>query len=152
LFSQKLDPKRVAVLRFVNVPIDANPYFGDGLTNEIQNALSRVAGINVVGQQSVFLVDPHEDPRDIGKRLNSGSIIAGSVRRDEDRLRITVEKIDANTGYQIWSETYDFHMSDTFEIQKEISDSIRHHFEPEAPPGTPAARPADLVAWTLYLR
>jgi len=149
----QLDPKRFAVLRFVNVPTDANPYFGDGLTTEIQNALARVAGISVVGQQSVFMVDPHDDPHDIGRRLNAGAIIAGTVRRDGDRLRITVAQIDANTGFEKWSDTYEFHMSDTFEIQKQISESIlERHFKPEPSPDAAAERPADMVAWTLFLR
>jgi len=146
------DQNRVAVLRFVNVPSDANPFFGDGLTNEIQSALARVSRLNVVGQQSVFLVDPHEDPREICKRLGCGSIIAGNVRRDGEHLRIAVEEIDANTGFQTWSETYDFYISDTFEIQREIANSVRDHYEPEQSADRLVTPPTDTAAWTLYLR
>ena len=146
------DRNRVAVLRFVNVPSDANPFFGDGLTNEIQSALARVPRLSVVGQQSVFLVDPHDDPREICKRLGCGSIIAGNVRRDGEHLRIAVEEINANTGFQTWSETYDFYISDTFAIQREIANSVRDHYEPEQSADRSPTRPTDTAAWTLYLR
>jgi len=142
----KHDTKRIAVLPFENLPKDADRSISDGLSEEIQSTLSTVGTINVVARNSVYLIDPREDPATIGEKLNAGLLIEGTVRRDGDRLRITAETIDTNSGLQTWSNSYEGHLSDIFEIQSEIATSIAHQFvAPEIPT-------TDMEAHTLYLR
>ena len=144
------------MLPFVSVSgIHDDEFFSDGLSEEIMHALSGVSGIRVVAKTSSFSFrDSTADIRDIGSRLNAGSVLEGSVRRGGDRLRITIQMIDANTGIQEWSQTYDRRLSDIFEIQNEISRAIASRLVGNLPTNTlPNTRPTTSIeAYTLFLR
>jgi TolB-like protein/Flp pilus assembly protein TadD len=121
---------RLAVLPFVNMSADAeNEYFSDGITEELLNALSRVNGLQVTSRTSAFAFKGKDiDIREIGIQLNVDKILEGSVRKAGNRVRITTQLINAADGYHIWSENYDRHLIDIFEVQDEISSIIANKF------------------------
>src|SRR5215472_10289495 len=115
--------KSIAVLPFTNLSSDQeDEYFGDGLAEEILNALSHIPELHVAARSSSFsFKNKGVSISEISERLRVATVLEGSVRRAADRLRITVQLIDAKTGFHIWSERYDRRLSDIFEIQDEIS-------------------------------
>lgn len=116
----------IAVLPFANISADEeNEYFCDGLSEELLNALSRVGGLKVAARTSAFsFKGKNADAREIGEKLRVGKILEGSVRRSGERLRISVQLVDAENGYHLWSERYDREMRDIFEIQDEITIAV----------------------------
>jgi len=117
---------RLAVLPFVNMsPDPENEYFSDGITEELLNALTKVDGLQVTSRTSAFAYKGKmDDVRDIAVKLNVDKILEGSVRKSGNRVRITAQLINAVDGYHIWSENYDRHLTDIFELQDEISGII----------------------------
>jgi TolB-like protein len=118
----------IAVLPFVNMSEDTgNEYFSDGLTEELLNILTKIKNLRVAGRTSSFAFKgKHDDLRIIGEKLNVGSILEGSVRKDAKRnlVRITVQLINVDDGYHLWSETYDRELDDIFAIQDEIARAV----------------------------
>ena len=116
----------VAVLPFSNMSADAeNEFFSDGVTEEIINALSKIQALEVVSRRSAFAYKGKElNMREIGRDLGVRSLLAGSVRRSGNRLRVSAELIDVETGYHLWSERFDREMLDIFAIQDEIAANI----------------------------
>ena len=116
----------IAVLPFANLSADReNEYFSDGLAEEILNALSQVAGLNVAARTSSFSFKGKAvEIGEIAARLNVSNVLQGSVRRAANRIRVTVQLVDARNGFQIWSERYDRQMEDIFEVQDEIASAI----------------------------
>jgi serine/threonine protein kinase len=129
LSTKVLNPETVAsiaVLPFTNPSADkANEYFGDGLAEELINALTRVPGLKVTARTSAFSFrNKEQDIRRIGHALNARTILQGSVRRADNRIRITAQLVNAGDGYHLWSERYDREMTDVFSIQEEIAQAI----------------------------
>ena len=116
----------IAVLPFVNMsPDPENEYFGDGLAEELINALTKLKGLRVAARTSAFSFRGREsDIREIGTQLNVNSILEGSVRKAGNMLRITTQLIDVESGYHLWSDRYDREMKDIFAIQDEITAAI----------------------------
>jgi TolB-like protein len=116
----------IAVLPFVSLSADPeNEYFCDGLTEEMINVLSKIEGVQVTARTSAFAFKGrNSDIREIAAQLNVQKVIEGSVRKGSNKVRITVQLINAVDGYHIWSETYDRSLEDIFEVQDEISRSI----------------------------
>jgi adenylate cyclase len=116
----------IAVLPFVNMSGDPeNEYFGDGLAEELLNALAGIEGLKVAARTSAFsFKGTTADVRTIGDTLNVATVLEGSVRRSADRIRITAQLIDARSGYHLWSETYDRPMTDLFDVQDAIAREI----------------------------
>jgi serine/threonine protein kinase/tetratricopeptide (TPR) repeat protein len=116
----------IAVLPFLNLSSDKeNEYFSDGLAEEIINALTRVANLRVTARTSAFAFrGSQQDIRQIGETLNVASVLEGSVRKAGNRVRISVQLISVADGNNLWSERFDREMTDVFEIQDEISQSI----------------------------
>jgi len=113
----------IAVLPFVNMSADAeNEYFCDGLAEELLNALSKIDNLKVAARTSAFsFKDKNTDISEIGEKLGVKTILEGSVRKSSNRLRITVQLINASDGYHVWSERYDREMHDIFDVQDEIT-------------------------------
>jgi TolB-like protein/Tfp pilus assembly protein PilF len=113
----------VAVMAFQNISDDPSAgYFGDGLAEEILNLLSRINELNVAARTASFYYkDKDVDLKEIGRKLGVDHILEGSVRRSGDRVRVTAQLIDMETGYQQWSDTFDRDYSDSFRIQDEIA-------------------------------
>ena len=116
----------IAVLPFVNMSGDKeNEYFSDGLAEELLNVLARIPQLHVAGRTSSFQFKGHnEDLRLIGRKLSVANILEGSVRKSGTRLRITAQLIDTETGYHLWSNTYDRELTDIFAIQDEIAANV----------------------------
>jgi len=118
--------KAIAVLPFENISSDKeNDYFSDGLTDELIANLSRLKDIRVVPRtSSVQYKGTKKDIKNIGRELGARYMLAGSVRKFQDNLRITVELIDAETADQLWAETYKGTLADVFDIQEQVSKQI----------------------------
>ncbi|MBK9171195.1 MAG: hypothetical protein IPM24_27565 [Bryobacterales bacterium] len=135
----------VAVLPFANLSADReNEYFSDGLADEIITALSRMPGLHVTARTSSFAFRGKErDVREIGAALGVSTILEGSVQRSRDRIRVSAQLVSARNGFHLWSEHYDSHLGDLFEIQDRISRAIAGAFAVHAGPSS-AVRPAPL--------
>jgi adenylate cyclase len=116
----------IAVLPFANLSGDPeNDYFGDGLAEELLNALSGIEGLKVAARTSAFAFKgSNMDVRTIGDTLRVATVLEGSVRRSADRIRIAAQLIDARTGYRLWAETYDRPLTELFAIQDAIAAEI----------------------------
>jgi len=150
-------PQRsLAVLPFRNIGGDRdNEYFCEGLAEDLLNVLSRVEGLRVAARSSAFAFrDGLSDVRTIGEKLNVATVLEGSVRKSNGRLRITVRLLDTADGFQRWTEVFDREQGDIFKIQDEISRAVFDalHVEvygakrPRIVPGT-----RDIEAYNLYL-
>jgi TolB-like protein len=109
----------IAVLPFVNMSADPeNEYFCDGLSEELLNALTRIEDLKVAARTSSFSFKGKEATvGGIARALNVASVLEGSVRKSGNRLRITVQLINAADGYHLWSERYDRELKDIFDIR-----------------------------------
>ena len=116
----------IAVLPFVNMSSDPeSEYFGDGLAEELINALTKIKDLRVVARTSSFAFkERNDDIRKIGEKLNVDTLLEGSVRKQGKKLRVTAQLINVEDGYHLWSERYDKELEDVFEIQDEITDNI----------------------------
>jgi serine/threonine-protein kinase len=162
-------PNSIAVLPFAHLSRDADDeYFCDGLAEELINALGKVNGLKVVARTSAFsFKDKNIDIAQIGSLLNVQNIVEGSVRKFGERMRISVQLINADDGYHIWSDKYDTELRDIFDVQDEITAAVvlalksKLLGEAGAPPteGKMAAliddlkhHTRDLEAYQFYLR
>jgi serine/threonine protein kinase/Tfp pilus assembly protein PilF len=118
--------KSVAVLPFSSQGGDLeSEYFADGVAEEIINALSKIKALKVSSRTSSFsFKGKNEDIREIGRKLQVGTILEGSVRKAGKRLRVTAQLVNAADNSQLWAERYDRELEDVFAIQDEISANI----------------------------
>jgi len=118
----------IAVLPFVDMSANNdNEYFSDGLSEELLNILAKIKELRVAGRTSSFAFKgKNEDLRSIGEKLNVLTILEGSVRKDDkrNRVRITVQLVNVDDGYHLWSDTYDRDLDDIFAIQEEIAHKV----------------------------
>jgi TolB-like protein/Flp pilus assembly protein TadD/tRNA A-37 threonylcarbamoyl transferase component Bud32 len=116
----------IAVLPFTNMsPDPENQYFGDGLTEELINALAQIEGLRVAARTSAFRFRGEGvDLREVGEKLKVGTVLEGSVRKAGNRLRVTAQLISIEDGYHLWSKRFDREMQDIFDIQDEIARAI----------------------------
>jgi TolB-like protein/Tfp pilus assembly protein PilF len=116
----------IAVLPFTDMsPRRDQEYFAEGLSVELLNMLSRVANLRVTGKTSAFQFKNYEGDFDkIGKTLNVGTILEGSVRTVDNNVRITTNLIDAEKGHTLWSANYDRQLNNIFQVQDEIARAV----------------------------
>lgn len=135
-----LDKHRIAVLPFSNISPDAkDEYFADGMTEELISTISKISGLVVIARTSVMgYKGGQKKINDVAKELQVGSVLEGSVRKAGDRLRITVQLIDAQTSGHLWAESYDREMKDVFAIQSDISKTIAQTLRVQLLPGEEA--------------
>ncbi len=120
-------PERtIAVLPFVDVsPGGDNEYFCDGLTEDLIHELTRVRGLLVVAWNSASkLKGRADDVQAVARQLGAGAALVGSVRRSNDRVRITIRLVDAETGVHRYSQAYDRQIQDLIAVQEEIAREI----------------------------
>jgi TolB-like protein/DNA-binding winged helix-turn-helix (wHTH) protein len=150
--------RTVAVLPFDNISaVAADAYLAKGLPEMILNRLSRLDGLSVIARNSSFVLDTKSiDSGEIGRRLNSGYLIGGSVQREPDRLRVAVHLVDTAAGTLVWSAHFDRGLHDIFSIEDEIADQLADalsvrlgELEPKLRPGV---RSANLEAYLAFLR
>ena len=136
---------------------DGQEYFVDGVTEDIITALSHVRWLFVVARNSTFAYKGQSpDIREVGRDLGVRYVLEGSVRKSDNRVRVTAQLIDAGTGNHVWADRYDRVLEDIFDLQDEISETIAARIEPElgyAERDRARSRAAvDLGAWDLYQR
>ncbi len=126
----------IAVLPFADVsPQKDQEYLCDGMTDEIISKLSRIKGWKVMNRTSIMLYKNSEkDPKTIGQELGVTTILEGSVRMEKDNIRILVQLINAEDGFQIWSDSYDRKLESVFIIQNDIAENIAYALEAELSP------------------
>ena len=118
-------PAAIAVLPFADMSAERNlDYLCEGLAEELIDALTHVDGLRVSARTSSFQFRGAHDLRDVGRRLGVNSLLEGSVRKSGDRLRITVQLIDAATGFHQWSEKFERSATDVFAVQEEIAATV----------------------------
>ena len=148
----------IAVLPFVDMSREKDQgYFCDGIAEEIINALCRVQGLRVASRTGSFqFKDTAADLREIGNRLRVESVLEGSVRKSDSRLRITVQLIEAARGFHLWSESYDREFHDVFAIQQEIAHSVvkalRVTLSPQEKGALAEVPTSEVQAYDYYLR
>jgi len=127
----------VAILPFVNMsPERDQDYFCDGIAEEIINALCCVRGLRVVSRTSSFrFKGGNEDTRTIGRQLNVGSVLEGSVRKSGDHVRINAQLLNTADGYNLWSQSYDRTLDDVFVIQTDIAKQLVEALQVTLRPG-----------------
>lgn len=116
----------IAVLPFTNISGDPEQeHFGDGITEDIIMALSRISGLLVVARNSTMVYKGKAvDVKQIGKEQGVRYVLEGSVRKGGDRIRVTAQLIDATTGHHLWADRYDRALDDIFAVQDDITHQI----------------------------
>jgi adenylate cyclase len=150
----------IAVLPFTNLSGDpARDFFSDGMSEELLNLLARVPGLQVAARTSAFAYKGRNiDIREVGRELGVETVLEGSVRQAGEQVRITAQLIDTETGFHLWSETYDRKLSDIFTVQDEIASAIVNKLRIELAPNDQQlaqrekAPTQNVEAYELYLQ
>jgi non-specific serine/threonine protein kinase len=156
--AHKVPDRSVAVLYFENLSgVKEDEYLRDGVTEDIITELSKIKGLKILSRPTVLpFRDRSVTAAQVGQQLKASFVLAGSIRRAGNRLRITSQLVDAQTDSLVWSERYDREMADVFEVQDEIArkiaQALRITLSPQEQEAL-AAKPTDnLQAYDLYLR
>jgi TolB-like protein len=146
--------KSIAVLPFLDLSqAKDQEYFCDGMSEEILNALAKIEGLRVVARTSSFAFKGKSaDVSEVGKKLNVKNVLEGSLRREGSRIRITTQLINADNGFQIWSETYERELQGVFALQDEITRSIVEALKIKLAISHPAHQQQNTDAYDLYLQ
>jgi adenylate cyclase len=157
-FLQPPDKPSIAVLPFLNMSGDPEQdYFADGIVEDILTGLSRLRWLFVIARNSSFSYKGRNvDVRQVGRELGVRYVLEGSVRRGGNRIRITGQLIEAETGNHLWAERYDRALDDVFAIQDEITESVIGCIQPEVYAAEhdrlKRKPPQNLDAWENFIR
>jgi adenylate cyclase len=152
------DKPSVAVLPFTNMSsVPEQEYFADGIAEDVITALSRYPSLFVIARNSTFTYKGRAvEIRQIGRELGVRYVLEGSLRKAGNRIRVTAQLIEAETGNHVWAERYDRDLADIFAVQDEISQAVTIAIAPaiEDAERQRAMRkpPGRLDAWTAYQR
>ncbi len=151
--APRVHENSIAVLPFADLsPNRDHDYFSDGIADEILTALSKIGNLRVAARRSSFwFKDQKADVREVANKLNVAHVLEGSVRRDENRVRVTAELIDARRGFTIWSDTFEREMQSIFALQDEITRAIVDKLKLKLAI-TPPAPARSLDAYDSYLQ
>jgi adenylate cyclase len=156
--DQASEKRSIAVLPFANWSSDPeNEFFSDGISEELINLLTKLPQLQVSARTSSFAFKRKEiGVQSIARELGVKTVLEGSVRRAGKRIRITAQLIDADSGFHMWSETFDRELEDIFAVQDEIARSIVDALEitlsPTQERAIEKAPTADINAYDCYLR
>jgi TolB-like protein/DNA-binding winged helix-turn-helix (wHTH) protein len=148
----------LAVLPFANLSGDSGQdFFSDGMTEEVNGALSNVSGLHIIARRSAFqFKNQNRDVRAVARLLGASHLIEGSVRRQGSRVRISVQLVRGADGVEVWSQKYDRNVTDIFAVEEEIASSIaaalRIPLGLEPGEQLVANRTRDLDSYEQYLR
>ncbi|MBK8491273.1 MAG: tetratricopeptide repeat protein [Saprospirales bacterium] len=148
----------IAVLPFANYSEDSeNDYFSDGITEDILTLLSKVNGLNVISRTTMMgYKDTEKSIRDIGEELNADYVLEGSVRRQDNKVRIVAQLIDAHTDSHLWAQTYDRELTEIFEVQSQvamdIASALKMQLSPAQQVNLDKKGTANVEAYDLYLQ
>jgi adenylate cyclase len=152
------DPRRLAVLPMKNMSPDPNDeYFADGMTEELITTLSAVTGLTVIARTSVMQYkNAPKRIAEIGRELNVGTLIEGSVRKSGDKVRITTQLIRAKDEGHLWAQSYDKKLDDIFTVQSEVAqkvaEALKIRFAEEEKRRIERGATRNAEAYTLYLK
>jgi TolB-like protein/Flp pilus assembly protein TadD len=151
--------KSIAVLPFESLSENkSDSYFADGVQGEILSNLAKVSQLKVISRTSVmtYRASGNRDLRSIGTALGVAHIVEGTLRREGNRVRVTIELVDARTDQTLWSDSYDRDLTDIFVIQSEIAQAVASklsaRLSPEEKQGIEGKPTNDLKAYDLYLQ
>jgi TolB-like protein/Tfp pilus assembly protein PilF len=157
--AEDVDPRpSIAVLPFVDMSAEQDQgYFCEGVAEEILNALTKIRQLNVAARSSSFQYKTSVgDVRDMGRELGVKTILEGSVRKAENRLRVTAQLVKVSDGYHLWSKTFDAELKDVFAIQDDIAaciaESLLETLTPTEQLAIRTTSTADVSAYEYYLR
>ncbi len=156
--SSASSARNVAVLPFDSISAEASDgYLAQGVPEMILNRLSHVEGLAVIARTSSFALPTRTmDSREIGRRLNSGYLVGGSVQREGERLRVNVQLVNASTGLMVWSSRFDRTLHDIFDLEDEISDQLADVIALQTGSGKPSPvvkeRSHDVEAYLAFLK
>ena len=152
------DKPSIAVLPFANMSSDPDQEFlGDGIAEDVITALSRYPSLFVIARNSCFTYKGRAvEVRQVGRELGVRYILEGSLRRSGNRIRVTAQLIEAETGNHVWAERYDREVADIFAVQDEITEAVTTAIAPaiaEAERQRAMRKPPhNLDAWGVYQR
>lgn len=158
LSAQQPQTVSIAVLPFANLSTDAGQeFFSDGVSEEIMTALANVPSLSVVGRGSAFEIkDRRLSSRAAGELLGVRYIVEGSVQKSGERVRITAQLVDVDTGLSVWGDTYDDDLGDIFETQSQMAEAIASALQLALGVGDTnrlvSNRTDDLASYEDYLR
>ena len=148
----------IAVLPLQNLSGDpANDYFSDGMTEEIITKLSSIKNLEVASRTSVTrFKGTQKDVKEIGRELGVRYILEGSVRKAENRVRISAQLIDSSTGFHLWAQEFDRDLKDVFAVQEEtalkIAEALNLRLTPQEQEAVRHRYTQDAEAYDAYLR
>ncbi len=151
-------PQSVAVLPFLSLGADAeNELFADGITEDVIAHLSKIRALKVISRASVMPFKKRKQGlREIGAKLRVSTILEGSVRRVQDRVRVVAELLDVETVQHLWAETYDRQLTDIFAIQTDVALHIAAALKAELSPDERTRMrkepTSSIEAYQLYLQ
>lgn len=151
-------PESVAVMPFVDLSdSQTHMYLGEGIAEDVINLLASMDGLDVVARTSSFAFrNTNATLSEIAARLKVGTVLEGSIQYSEDRIRVTAQLIDANTGFHIWSQTYDRDFKELFEVQDDIAfniaQTLKLTLDENAHPDSAQSMTANMEAFKLYLK
>ena len=148
--------KSIAVMPFVNINADVdNAFFCEGLAEDLIISFNRFDDLRVASRSSSFaLNDAGLSVKEIGKNLSVQTIMEGSVRKSGERIRVTVQAVDASNGFQLWSQKFDRKLEDVFAIQDEIVEHITTELQVVLSEGheLPKVATTNIAAYEYYLK
>lgn len=123
--------RSIAVLPFRNLsPDPQDVYLADGLTEDLIQNLGRLPGVEVIARSSAFVFrERSTDVRDIARQLGVRYVLEGSARRIDSNLRVSAQLVDASSGFQLWSESYDRPFADVLRVQEDIARAVARSLE-----------------------
>ncbi len=149
---------RIAILPFSNMsPDPSDAFFADGITEEIISTTSGISGLSVISRTSVMSYKATTKRiKEIGRELEVGSILEGSIRKAGNRIRVTTQLIDVASDRHIWSQSYDRSLEDVFEVQsdvaKQVADSLRVRILSSEKERIERRPTENKAAYTFYLK
>ena len=148
------DQKSIAVLPFVDLSeAKDQEYFCDGISEEILDALAKVEGLRVVARTSSFAFKGRNvDVSEIAQKLNVGSVLEGSLRREGNRIRVAVQLVNARDGFHMWSQTFEPELQGVFVVQDEITRAVVDALKIELAVALPAHKKPNTEGYDLYLK
>jgi adenylate cyclase len=153
-----LDKHRIAVLPLVNMTSDPNDeFFADGMTEEMISTLSNIGGLMVISRTSTMQYKgAKKNLVDIGRELGAGTLLEGSVRKAGNRVRITVQLLDASEDKHLWAQSYDRELQDVFAVQSDVAtnvaDALKVRLLDREAAQIKKKHTESIEAYTLYLK
>ena len=150
----EVENESIAVLAFVNMSSDPEQeYFSDGIAEELLNLLAKIPELRVAARTSAFSYKGKDTQIDvIGRELGVAHILEGSVRKAGNKVRITAQLIRADTGYHLWSDTWDRTLDDIFDVQDEIAGVVVEELKLTLLKPAPVVQETNSDAYALYLQ